>query len=146
MGPPNPHFPSRRKYHTSCGRIRAAVTASDLDSAAASWLIDDHPCYRLAILFFLRSVNMMGALIHSKTMYLMLNAKIFQLAEVIRVVFLKYRDRAAVTGYVNPLEAGIIFDNVATIRDRQGGDYAVFVEIDHRHQIVVFTNQERAAV
>src|SRR6478752_2992920 len=122
MGPPNPHVPSRRKYHTSCGRIRAGVTASDVDSTAAGWLIDDHPCHRLAVLFFLRSVDAMGALIHGKAMHFVLHAKVLQLAEVIRVVLLKYRDRAAVTGYVNPFEAGIILDHIAAIGDRQRGD------------------------
>ncbi len=50
----------------------------------------------------------MGALIHGKAMHFVLHAKVFQLAEVISVVLLENRDRAAVTGYVNPLEAGII--------------------------------------
>src|SRR4051794_22169198 len=115
MGPPNPHVPSRRKYHTSCGRTRAGVTASALDSVAAGWLIHNHPCHRLAVLFFLGSVHAMGSLIHGKAMHFVLHPKVFQLAEVIRIVFLKYRDRATVTGYVNPLESRIVFDDVATL-------------------------------
>src|SRR5579864_450768 len=105
MGPPNPHVPSRRKYHTSCGSTRAGGTASALDSVAASWFIHNHPCYRFAILFLFRCVDAMGALIHGKAMHFVLNAKIFQFAEVIRIVFLKNRNRSAVTGHVNPFES-----------------------------------------
>src|SRR5947209_13808041 len=108
MGPPNPHVPSRRKYHTSCGRTRAGGMASALDSVAASWLIHNHPRYWFAVLFFFRCVNAVGSLIHGKTMHFVLNAKIFQLSEVIRIVFLKNRNRSAVTGHVNPFEPRIV--------------------------------------
>src|SRR3954467_5182693 len=100
---------------TSCGRMRADGVASTLNSVAAGWLIDDHPRHWLPVLFFLGSVHAMGALIHSKAMHFALHAKIFQLAKVIRVIFLKHRDHAAVTGHVNPLESGIVLDHVATI-------------------------------
>src|SRR5690242_11844056 len=118
MGPPNPHVPSRRKYQTSCGRTRAGGMGSALDSVAASWLIDNHPRYWFAVLYFFRCVNAVRALIHGKAMHFVLNAKIFQLAEVIRIAFLENRNSSAIARHINSFETGIIFDDVTTIRDR----------------------------
>src|SRR6476659_7071419 len=117
MGPPKPHVPSRRKYHTSCGRTRAGGVREALDSVAASWLIHNHPRYWFAVLFFFVSVYAVRALIHGKAMHFVLDAKVFKLAEVIRIVFLKNRNRAAVARHVNAPKAGIVFDDVPAIRD-----------------------------
>src|SRR5882724_8417021 len=115
MGTPNPHVPRRRKYHASCGRTRSGRLGADRDSVAASWLIHNHPCCWFAILFFFGSIHAVSALIYGKAMHFVLNSKVFQLAEVIRIVLLKNRNRAAVTSDVNPFEPGIVFDDVAII-------------------------------
>src|SRR6476646_5963839 len=146
MGPPKPHVPSRRKYHTSSGRTRAGGMGAVLDSVAASWLIHNHPRYWFAVLFFFRCIDTMRSLIHCKAMYLVLYAKIFQLAEMIRIIFLENRNSSAVARDINAFKTGIVLDDVAAIGDWQCSNHLVFVQIDHRHQVVVFTNQERAAV
>src|SRR5579864_7900931 len=146
MGPPKPHVPSRRKYHTSCGSTRAGGVAPAADSVAASWLIHNHPCYWFAVLFFFGSVDTMSTLIHGKAMYFVLDAKVFQLAEMIRIIFLENRNNAAVASHINALETGIVFNDVAAIRDGQRGNCSMFLKVDYDHQVVVFTNQERAAV
>src|SRR6476646_4026124 len=53
-------------------------------SADAAWLIDNHPCHRLPILFFLGSVHAVRALVHSQAVDFVLDRKVFQLAEVVR--------------------------------------------------------------
>src|SRR6478752_6852111 len=94
-------------------------------SVDAAWLIDNHPRHQLAVLFFLGSVLAVRALVYRQAVDFVLDRKVFQLAEVVRIVFLKYRNRAAVAGHVNSLETGIIFDHVATVGCRKGSDYAV---------------------
>src|SRR5579871_2748056 len=101
------------------------------DSVAASWLIHNHPRYWFAILFFFRSVNAVRAFVHGEAMNLMLNAKVVQLAEMIRIVFLENRDRAAVACHVNALKAGIVFDYVAAFRDGHRRDNSVFLKVDY---------------
>src|SRR6476660_1404493 len=128
MGPPKPHVPSRRKYHTSSGRTRAGGMGSALDSVAASWLIHNHPRYWFAILFFFRCIDAMRSLIHGKAMYLVLYAKIFQLAEMIRIIFLENRNSSAVARHINAFETSIKFDDVAAIRDWQRRDHSVFLQ------------------
>jgi hypothetical protein len=84
-------------------------------SVSASGLIYDHPRHRLAIFLLLRSVNTVRALVHGQTVDFMLNGKVFQFAEMVRIILLEHRNRPAIAGHVDSLEPGIVFDYVTTV-------------------------------
>src|SRR5229473_2625910 len=77
-------------------------------------LIHNHARYAFAVGLLLGRVDTVRVGVHGQAVYFLLNRKVFELAVVIRVVHLKYRDGTARTGHVNSLEAGIEFDYVRT--------------------------------
>src|SRR5271157_3345791 len=56
-------------------------------------LVHDHSRDAVPIFLFLRCVNAMGVWIHGKTVDFLLHREVFQLAVMIWIVHLKYRDR-----------------------------------------------------
>src|SRR5712692_8024271 len=109
-------------------------------------VIHNHARHAFAIRFLLGRVDTVRVGVHRQAVYFLLNRKVFQLAVVIRVVRLKYRDGTARTGHVNSLESGIEFDYVRTARHRQKGGGLVRVEIEDRHEVVPFAREEGAMV
>src|SRR5471030_1491606 len=65
---------------------------------------------------------------------------------MIGISLLKYLDGSAVTRNIDPAKTGIKSHHVSAIRDGQGGDHTMLVEIKDSHLITVFADQKRAAV
>src|SRR6267378_2405278 len=70
--------------------------------------------------------------------------EILDLRVMVGIVLMKHGDGPAITGNINSIEARIELDNIRSVRHRKKNDRFVSVEIEDRHQIVVFTRQKRA--
>src|SRR5579872_1660954 len=98
------------------------------------YLVHRHACGRTTIHFLLGRVDAVGIFIHRQTVHFFLNREILQLAEMVGVVLLEYRDRTAVASHINALESGIELYDVWAFRQGQKGYRLVRFQIKHRHQ------------
>src|SRR5438034_6523731 len=87
--------------------------------AISNCLVDDHPRDRLAILFLFRGVETVRSQIHGHRVYRVLDSKVFELAVVIGVVFMKNGDCTAVACDVDALKPRIELDDIRSAWQRQ---------------------------
>src|SRR4029077_8886400 len=73
-----------------------------------------------------------------------LDRKVLQLAVMIRVVHLEYRDGSARTRHINSLETGIEFNDVRAASHREERDGLMSVQVKDGHEFIPFTGEERA--
>src|SRR5258706_14078728 len=70
-------------------------------------LIHTHACSRTPIHLLFGDINPMGALIRRQAVHLLLYREIFQLPEVVGIVFLENGGGSAVARHVNRLQSGV---------------------------------------
>src|SRR5512135_2237980 len=109
-------------------------------------LIHHHPGHGPAVFFLLGGVNAVGLGVHGQAVDFLLYGKILQLAEVIGVVFLEYGNGAAVAGFVDAAQSGMVLDDVAAFSQRQVDEGRVLFQVEDGHQVVVFAGKKGAAV
>src|SRR6185369_4334523 len=109
-------------------------------------VVDNHARHWMAVFLFFWRVHAMCSNVHSKTMYLSLNGKIFKLTKMICVVFLEHRNCAAGTSDVDAVQARIEFDDVTSSRCGQMRNRLMSIKIDHGHHVVPFALEKRAMI
>src|SRR5437899_8295264 len=106
--------------------------------------VNNHSGDRFAVSFLLRRINTVSLRVYCQAVYFLLNRKVFELAVVLGIVHLEYRDGSARTGHVNALQSGVELDDVGTSGHRQEGNRLLLVEIEHGHQVISFAGEEGA--
>src|SRR5713101_5688382 len=127
--------------------IEESVWASSRDAFSLRidyGVIHDHAGNAFAVRLLLGRVDTVSVRVHCQAVHLFLNRKVFQLAVVVGVVHLEYRDGSARTGHVDALQSGVELDHVGTGCHRQKGDGQVSVEIEDGHEVVPFAREEGA--
>src|SRR6266567_1750831 len=119
----------------------------DLDRGplrASDGFIDHHPRDRFSVLFLLWRVNAMGLRINGNAMDRVLDRKVFEVTGVLWIGLMKGGERAPVKNNINAAQASIEFDDIWSVSKREKRDWYVLVQIEHGHQIVLFTGKKRA--
>src|SRR6267378_8344117 len=106
--------------------------------------VNNHSGDRFAVSFLLRRINTVSLRVYCQAVYFLLNRKVFELAVVLGIVHLEYRDGSARTGHVNALQSRVELDDVGTSGHRQEGNRLLLVEIEHGHQVISFAGEEGA--
>src|SRR6266446_322555 len=104
--------------------------------------VNDHSGDRFAVSFLLRRIDTVSFRVYCQAMYLLLNRKVFQLAVVIGIIHLEYRDCSARTGHIDALQSGVELDDVGTTGHGQECDRLTGVQIEDGHEVVTFTREE----
>src|SRR5258708_5329182 len=111
IGPPKPKHPRRRKYKANCARDASAGpgagvagiwVAAMVTSGSGYFKNGDARC-RNSIVFLLGYVDAVGLRVNGQAVPLLLSRHISQLANVRRIIFLKYGDSAFVASDIDSL-------------------------------------------
>src|SRR6185437_444503 len=107
-------------------------------------LVYEHPADRTAVFFLFGRVDAVRLDVHRKSVHTVLNREVFEFAEMIRVVLLNDKNRAALARHINSFQPGVECHVVGALRHWNVGNGAMPVEIEYGQEVVAAAWQKCA--